>query len=409
MKGLSRGWHLFSYGWVIVAVSVLIVFLVSGARSAFTVFIAPMEGDLGWERATVSAVAALNLVVYGVTQPLAGTMTDRFGAKSVMVGGTVFVAAGFGGLFWVSSVWYLAVFYGVLFGIGVSFASLIPTSVLVARWFDRRQGMAQGIVTAARPAGQTIFVPVVAALILALGWRETYLALGLAMAVSIPFILWLVRERPPEPAPAGAGGETVTRPEEAFSLRDATGTFTLWALVVGFFVCGFTDQFIAIHLVPFAEGINISSVAAANAFAVLSAAGVVGSVAAGWLSDISSRRGALALLYGLRALSLPLLILVAGSDDLVLLYLFALVFGFTFIANMAPTVGVVRARYGLASTGTLVGWLLLVHQVGGAAGTYLGGLIYDVSGSYTPAFLLMTVAAGIGAAISFGIRESRPV
>jgi MFS family permease len=202
MKGLSRGWHLFSYGWVIVAVSVLIVFLVSGARSAFTVFIAPMEGDLGWERATVSAVAALNLVVYGVTQPLAGTMTDRFGAKSVMVGGTVFVAAGFGGLFWVSSVWYLAVFYGVLFGIGVSFASLIPTSVLVARWFDRRQGMAQGIVTAARPAGQTIFVPVVAALILALGWRETYLALGLAMAVSIPLILWNPHRRAPLAKPS---------------------------------------------------------------------------------------------------------------------------------------------------------------------------------------------------------------
>lgn len=395
-----------SYGWVIVTISVLVVFLVSGARSTFTVFIAPMEGELGWDRSTVSGVAALNLVVYGVTQPLAGIFTDRFGARAVMAGGTVLVAVGFGGLFWASSVWYLAVFYGVLFGVGVSFASLIPTSVLVARWFERGQGMAQGIVTAARPAGQTIFVPVVAALILGFGWRESYLAVGVAMAVSIPLILWLVRENPParEDHP---GGESPRPAEEAFSMRGALGTFAFWALAVGFFVCGFTDQFVAIHLVPFAEGIGISSVTAANAFAALSAAGVAGSIAAGWLSDISSRKGALAIIYGLRALSLPLLVLVVGSGNLVLLYLFAVVFGLTFIANMAPAVGIVRARYGLLSTGVLVGWLLLTHQVGGAAGTYLGGLIYDGSGSYAPAFALMAAAALVGALVSLGIREER--
>lgn len=408
MKDRSR-WRRFSYGWIIVAVSVLVVFLVSGARSAFTVFIAPMEGELGWDRATVSGVAALNLVVYGVTQPLAGTLTDRFGARAVLVSGTVLVAAGFGGLFWVSSVWYLAVFYGVLFGVGVSFASLIPTSVLVARWFERGQGMAQGIVTAARPAGQTVFVPVVAALILAFGWRESYLAVGAAMAVSIPLILWLVRERPPATAAAGdASGGTSSQPaDEAFSMRGALGTFTFWALAAGFFVCGFTDQFVAIHLVPFAGGIGISSVTAANAFAILSAAGVAGSVAAGWFSDIASRKGALAVVYGMRALSLPLLVLVVGSGDLVLLYLFALLFGFTFIANMAPAVGIIRARYGLLSTGVLVGWLLLTHQIGGAAGTYAGGLIYDSTGSYSPAFLLMAGAALVGALVSLGIREPR--
>ncbi len=288
MKDRSPTTWSFSYGWIIVAISVLVVFLVSGARSAFTVFITPMEGDLGWDRASVSAAAALNLLVYGVTQPLAGTFTDRFGARATILGGTLLVAAGFGGLFWVTSVWYLSLFYSVIFGIGVFFASLIPTSVLVARWFDRRQGMAQGIVTAARPAGQTIFVPVVAALILAFGWRETYLAVGVAMVVSVPLVLWFVRERPPEQDEASE--EQTDEPRGAFSMRSALGTFTFWALAVGFFVCGFTDQFVAIHLVPFAEGEEISSVTAANSFAVLSAAGVVGSVAAGWLSDIFSRK-----------------------------------------------------------------------------------------------------------------------
>lgn len=364
-----------------------------------------MEEDLGWDRATVSAIAALNLVVYGVTQPLAGTMTDRFGAKSVMIGGTLLVAAGFGGLFWVSSVWYLAAFYGVLFGVGISFASLVPTSVLVARWFDHRQGMAQGIVTAARPAGQTVFVPIVAAAILALGWRETYLAVGLAMAISIPFILWLVREHPPHAEPEDVLHEGFSQVAPTISMRDTAGTFAFWALAVGFFFCGFTDQFVAIHLVPFAQGIGISGVTAANAFAVLSAAGVVGSVAAGWLADVFARKYVLAIVYGLRVLAFPLLIVVSANGSTLLLYIFAVVFGFTFIANMAPTAGIVRQRYGVSLTGAVMGWLLLTHQIGGAAGTYLGGLLYESTGSYVMAFALMGGAASIGTAISLGIRE----
>lgn len=365
-----------------------------------------MEGDLGWDRASVSAAAALNLVVYGITQPMAGTLTNRFGAKAVIVGGTLFVAVGFGGLFWVSSIWYLSVFYGVFFGIGVSFASLVPTSVLVARWFDRRQGMAQGIVTAARPAGQTVFVPVVAALILAFGWRETYLLVGVAMVISIPLVLWIVRERPPteSEAPDEASGEQSAEAQRAVPLGSPVGTFTFWALAVGFFICGFTDQFIAIHLIPFAQGVGISSVTAANAFAVLSAAGVLGSLIGGWLSDTLSRKYTLALVYGLRVVSLPMLMIVAVNASVLWLYIFALIFGFTFIANMAPTVGIIRERYGVASTGTLVGWLLLGHQVGGAAGTYLGGLIYEITQSYMLAFVVMALAALIGVSFTLGMR-----
>ncbi len=365
-----------------------------------------MEGDLGWDRASVSAAAALNLVVYGITQPMAGTLTNRFGAKAVIVGGTLFVAVGFGGLFWVSSIWYLSVFYGVFFGIGVSFSLLVPTSVFVARWFDRRQGMAQGIVTAARPAGQTVFVPVVAALILAFGWRETYLLVGVAMVISIPLVLWIVRERPPTESevPDEASGEQSAEAQRAVPLGSPVGTFTFWALAVGFFICGFTDQFIAIHLIPFAQGVGISSVTAANAFAVLSAAGVLGSLIGGWLSDTLSRKYTLALVYGLRVVSLPMLMIVAVNASVLWLYIFALIFGFTFIANMAPTVGIIRERYGVASTGTLVGWLLLGHQVGGAAGTYLGGLIYETTQSYMLAFVVMALAALIGVSFTLGMR-----
>lgn len=400
-----------SYGWIIVGISAVAVFLVSGARSAFTVFIVPMESDLGWDRATISGVAALNLVIYGVTQPLAGTLTDRFGAKLVMATGAILVAVGFGGLFWVSSVWYLVLLYGVVFGTGIALASLVPTSVLIARWFDRGQGSAQGVVTAARPAGQTIAVPAVAALILALGWREAYLAVGAAMALSIPFIFWLVRERPPEESSSRtpAAAQQLSKPDPAVSLYAATGTFAFWALAAGFFACGFTDQFIAIHLVPFAEDIGIPRITAANSFAALSAAGILGSIAAGWMSDTLSRKHTLTFVYGLRVVSLPLLLVVAKTGSIALLYVFAILFGVTFIANMAPTASLVRGNYGLASTGAIMGWLLLTHQIGGAAGTYLGGVIYDATGGYPAAFLLMTAVALIGTVINVFIREpNRP-
>ncbi len=111
--------------------------------------------------------------------------------------------------------------------------------------------------------------------------------------------------------------------------------------------------------------------------------------------------------YGLRVVSLPLLIFVAMNGSLFWLYVFAVIFGFTFIANMAPTVGIVRNHYGLASTGVLVGWLLLSHQIGGAAGTYLGGLIYEAAGGYAPVFILMAVAALFGAVFSLGIKRPR--
>lgn len=396
----------FSYAWLIVAVCTVVVFLVSGARSAFTVFIAPMEEDLGWGRASVSAVTALNLVVYGATQPLAGRFTDAFGAKKVLVGGALLVAVGFGGLFWVSSIWYLSVFYGVVFGIGVSFASLIPTAVLVARWYDRKQGTAQGIVTAARPAGQTVFVPIAAALIVFLGWRSTYLLVGIAMLVAVPLVLWLVRERPQAQGCGVPHRSSAVAPGEARStslLRDST----FIALAVGFFFCGFTDQFVAIHLVPFGQAVGISSVTAANAFAVLSAAGVIGSVAGGWLSDLFSDKYMLTLVYGLRVVSFPMLFVVALNDSVLWMFVFAAIFGVTFIANMAPAVGIIRDGYGTAATGRLVGWLLFGHQLGGAAGTYLGGLIYELTHSYTLAFAIMALGALVAVCFTLGIRAPR--
>lgn len=409
MKDTTRTSRLFpaSYAWLIVAVCTVVVFLVSGARSAFTVFIAPMEQDLGWGRASVSAVTALNLVVYGATQPLAGKLTGIFGAKKVLVGGTLLVAVGFGGLSRVSSLWYLSVFYGVIFGIGISFASLVPTAVLVARWHRRKQGMAQGVVTAARPAGQTVFVPIAAALIVVLGWRATYLVVGIAMVVSVPLVLWLVRERP-EDQGAGALGRTPASIRDEGSSRGLVRDSTFMALAVGFFFCGFTDQFVAIHLVPFAEEVGISSLTAANAFALLSVAGVIGSVAGGWLSDRVPDKIMLASVYGLRIVSFPILLAVGVTGDTFWLFAFAAVFGVTFIANMAPAVRIVRTRYGTGGTGMLVGWLLFGHQLGGAAGTYLGGLIYEMNHSYTMAFVIMALGAFVAVCFTLAIRAPGP-
>ncbi|MGH3326418.1 MAG: MFS transporter [Streptomycetales bacterium] len=401
-----------AYAWVILAISVLIVFLVSGARSGFTVFVAPMERELGWDRASVSAAAALNLAVYGATQPLAGIFTSRFGVKRVLIGGTTLVATGFGGLFWVDSVWYLSLFYGVIFGIGISFASLIPASVLVARWFSHRQGLTQGMVAAARPAGQILFVPVVAALILGFGWRTSYLLTGLFVALAIPLIYWLVRERPSGESNGSARSPPIgtdAELENHHRLHTAQRSFVFWALAVGFFTCGFTDQFVALHLVPFAEGAGVPGVAAANLFALLSAAGVFGSLVSGWLSDVFSPKHCLVLAYGLRVLAFPMLLLFMVEANVLWLVSFAIIFGLTFIANMAPAVRIVRDTYGMEATGRLIGWLLFGHQIGGAAGTYLGGLIYKETHSYELAFILMILVAFLGVCFTIHLRPWQQV
>jgi MFS family permease len=328
----------------------------------------------------LSTAGAIRVLTYGLAQPFLGWVATRFGARQVMLGGVVLTAVSGLGMATANQPWQLYLFAGLTPGLAFAGASSVPGTVLLAGWFFARLGLATGIMSGAIPAGQSLFVPLAAGLIPSIGWRPSAAVLALAAtAIALPVLLLLVREAPPTStaltAPAPRRG-----PE-------------LWLLGLGYVACGFSDQFVSIHLVALASDAGLDPLVAAGFLSLLLLVGIAGSVAAGQLADRFEPRWLLAGLYLTRAVSLPLLLLAPAG---VALSTFALLFGATYIANQAPGARLVRDRYGVRSVGALMGGVGLAHQVGGATGVSLGGLSVSAVGSYAPAVVACAVVALVG-------------
>lgn len=393
-------------GWWVLGACLVAVLLGSGVRSSFTAFMLPMEADLGWDRSTLSNAASLNVLVYGFGQLPVGFLVDHWGPRRTMVAGLLVMALSAYGTSQASEPWQLYLYYGLLNGLAWAGAGLVPASALLLGWFPRRPALAVGVASSALPAGQALFVPLAAAVIPLVGWRLSYLGLGLSLAVVAAPLLWLLARNAPR-TPFTESAETVSRPYGSLPQRGGL----LVIVGVGFLACGLTDQLVTVHLVPFASGLGLSPVVAAGAQSVMTLVGIAGSVAAGRAADSWSPRAVTILHYLVRAATFPLLLLFAVSGNAALLYAFALIFGPTYIANVGPAGRMLRERYGQARVGSLMGITQFVHQVGAAVGVSLGGWSFTLAGSYAPAFVLATAASLVGAAASLALpraRRSRP-
>lgn len=379
--------------WAALGACALTLMLFVGTRASFAAFLRPIERDLGLDRATVSAAAALTLLVNGLLQPLVGALATRHGARPVMMGGVALLTATTLGVAAANQAWQLLLFAGLLPGVAAAAAGNTPAAALLAAWFDRRLGLATGVMSSAIPAGQALFVPLAATLIPLVGWRTTYVLLGLGLsAVALP-ILWAFAREPRDIAVP----EARVGPGRASGRRRVGAD--VWLVGAGFFACGFTDQFVALHLVALATDGGLEPVAAAAYLSLLLLVGLGGSIISGRLADVARPHTLLGLLYLLRAFALPLLLLIGTALGPVALGGFALLFGMTYIANEAPGTRLVRDRYGPEAVGVLKGRVGLGHQFGGAAGIAVGGFSVALSGGYGPAIALATGVALAGAAL----------
>jgi MFS family permease len=374
-----------SGAWRALGACVITIILVAGSRTSLAAFLRPIEADLHLDRGVLSTAGALTVLTYGLAQPLVGALAARFGPRNVMVGGVLLTALGGFGVATASSPWQLYVYAGVVPGLGFAGASSVPAAVLLAAWFTRRLGLATGIMSAAIPAGQSVFVPLATALVPALGWRATYILLGLLVAgIGLPVIAWLVRE-PQSLSPGRPRAELSPKP-----------SLDIWLVGLGYFGCGFSDQFVSIHFVALASDQGVDPLLAAGLLSLLLVIGMVGSVASGPLADRMPPGYLLGGLYLIRAVSFPLLLLTGPDVALWALGAFALLFGPTYIANQAPGARLVRDRYGLRAVGPLMGGVGLAHQVGGAIGVAAGGFSVSEFGGYGPSVVLTTVVVLIG-------------
>lgn len=386
--------------WSALAACTITIVLAAGSRTSLAAFLRPIEADLNLERSVLSNAGALTVLTYGLAQPLVGALAAKYGPRNVMLGGVMLTALGGFGVSTASQPWQLYVFAGILPGLAFAGASTVPATVLLAGWFTQRLGLATGIISAAIPAGQSLFVPLATALIPGLGWRYTYILLGVVvLVIGVPVLLALVRDPPILAAHT---------PTDSAQPKQRPG-LDVWLLGIGFFGCGFSDQFVSIHFVALASDGGIDPLVAAGMLSLVLVIGMLGSVTSGPVADRIQPKHLLAAQYLLRAISVPLLLLVSQTYGVLALGVFAVLFGPTYIANQAPGARLIRDRYGVRAVGVLMGSVGLAHQVGGAIGVASGGFTVAQYGSYAPAVLLVTAVVLVGGLVQLWIPAQRQV
>jgi len=387
--------HRFHYAWVIVAVTLVTLMAAQAVRAAPGVIIVPLEQEFGWDRAAISLAVGVSLLAFGLGGPLGGWLLERFGPRKLLTAGILLIGAGLVALMNIRELWQLYVVWGIVIGLGTGAAGQVASAAIAQRWFRTHRGLIVGLFGGATSAGQLVFVPAMAALSVAVGWRAAIaLLLGAAAVAVVPLVL-LMRDRPSDVGQRAVGeGTTLTAAEKADDARrtpvhEALRRREFWLLAGSFFVCGYTSNgLIGTHLIPHAVEHGFTEVAAAGALALLGALNIVGTLASGWLTDRYDNRKLLAAYYGFRAISLFALPLVY---DLRGLLLFAVVYGLDWIATVPPTVNLTAQIFGRGSVGTLYGWIWFSHMVGAALAAYAGGFFRVLLGDYH----LMFVSAGI--------------
>ena len=398
------------YGWVVVAVTSIVVLVTAGVRAAPGAFLLSMTGEPGWTTSSVSFAAAAGLIVFGLAGPISGSLMGRIGVKNVVllslvVTGVSLLAASFS-----REIWQLTLLFGVLSGLGTGLVASVLGPTVATRWFVKDRGLVVGIFGASNSAGQLIFFPFLTGLAVAAGWRAGAVILGIgALALLIPAFIWLKDD----PADVGARPRGVkdgeihhVRPPDRGVMRGAVRTSDFWFLAGTFFICGATSNgLIGQHFIPHAVDHGFTPVAASTALAVMGVFNFIGTIASGWLTDRVDPRKLLLVYYAFRGVSLLLLPFV---HDTMSIAAFAILFGLDYIATVPPTVALVADRFGQHNVGVVYGWVFAAHMFGAAIAAWVAGIVRENVGDYAAAFVAAGWIAIVAGFAALAIRRRGP-
>ena len=391
--------------WVVVAVAFAALALSFAFRAVIGIAMPSWEASLGWTRDVISGYGALALVLMAFLFPLVGMIVDRLGARGVLVVGLIAMTIAMGLIATMTSPWQLALGYGLIGGIAFTLVGNTVVTVMVARAFEARRGLATGIATSGATGGQFIFVPLLTVAFASIGWRTSFgIAAAICFGLAVLTFIVLRGESPARPAAATPAQRS------AGALRAFLRDPGFHALAASFFVCGVTTTgVIETHLLPFAALCGFAALPSALAYSLMSGCNLFGMMACGWLCDRYNRSHILGVIYAVRAASF-LILLVIGSDY-TLLIVFAIVFGTFEFATLPATAGLTAARYGVANLGKVMGFLMMAHSLGAALGAYAGGRIFVQFGNYDAAWIGSALGALVAALVVFAAtdpRHSRP-
>ena len=384
-------------GWVLLG-SALILALSLGVRHGFGLFLPPMSAQFGWGREVFAFAIALQNLIWGLAQPFTGALADRFGAARVVIVGGILYAAGLILMGMSDSLMTLSLSAGLLIGIGLSGTSFSVILGVVGRALPaQKRSMGMGIASAAGSFGQFAMLPGTLGLIGWLGWSSALLVLGLLVALIVPLVSML-KDRP---LPSLGGEQTLRQ-----ALREACSHSGFWLLSFGFFVCGFQVVFIGIHLPAYLVDQHLPATVGTTVLALIGLFNIFGTYTAGWLGGRMSKPRLLTSLYLARAVVIVLFLWAPVTQFSA--YLFGMVMGFLWLSTVPLTNGTVATMFGVRNLSMLGGIVFLFHQLGAFLGGWLGGVVYDQTGSYDLIWQVSILLSLLAAALNWPVRE-RPV
>ncbi len=373
-----------------------IVTLSMGIRHGFGLWLQPITMERGWTRETFAFALAVQNLAWGVASPFAGMLADRFGAFRVLIAGGVLYAVGLVLMALATSGLAFTGSAGLLIGMAQAGTTYAVIYGVIGRQVDPvRRSWAMGVAAAAGSFGQFLMVPVENWLIASFGWQSALFILGCAALAIAPLALGLR-----EPKAAAHTGPTQT---VGAAVREAFAYPSFRLLTAGYFVCGFQVVFIGVHLPSYLKDQGLTPQVATVALALIGLFNVFGTYAAGALGQRLAKRHILAAIYFLRSVAIVTFLAVPVSPWSV--YVFSAVMGLLWLSTVPPTNAVVAQIFGVQYLSMLGGFVFLSHQVGSFLGVWLGGLLYDRTGSYDVVWWI-AIALGVAAAlVNLPIRE----
>jgi MFS family permease len=384
------------YGWAVIATTFLTMLATAGAMGSAGVMIGPLQQEFGWSNADISSALAVRLVLYGLMGPFAAAFMNRFGVRKVVTSALIMISVGLLGSLLMREVWQLVLLWGVIVGLGTGTTALVLGATVATRWFSARRGLVVGMLTASNATGQLIFLPLLASLSTALGWRAALIFVLAVLMLALALVTLLMRNYPSDvglpaygdtalvPPPAQQHGLGTLLMSPLVALREAAGTHTFWVLFLTFYVCGLsTNGLIQTHWISLCGDFGVPPVGAASMLAVIGVFDFAGTIASGWLSDRYDNRWLLFMFYSLRGLSL---IYLPFSDfNFYALSIFAVFYGLDWVATVPPTVKLAAERFGRERASLTFGWIFAGHQLGAATAAFGAGATRTEFATYLPA------------------------
>ncbi|XRG79191.1 MFS transporter [Rossellomorea sp. GAMAL-10_SWC] len=389
------------YAWIILIVTFLSVIIAAVTNTMSGVMMIPFEKEFGWSRASISGAFAICITLVGFSGPFIAGLYQKFSVRKVLlVGmGTLLVAILLTTI--MTRIWHLFIIWGIIIGLSAGAFLTVLNAYVATTWFEKKRGLALGLLTSSSAAGQLVFLPLMAYIVENYSWRNAVLTI-FSFGVFIYVLLWIFMRNDPADVGVLPLGAEKSNKKQANNINPVKAAFdglklgakskVFWLLAGSFFVCGFsTSGLIGTHFISLCMDYGYKEVTAASILAFMGIFNIIGTTLSGYISDRFDNRWLLFWYYGLRGLSLLILPFALSTNSIIYLSAFAIFYGMDWIATVPPTIKLATDHFGKEKVGVIYGWIYTAHQLGAGAAAYGGGLVYSWLNAYQSIF----IAAGI--------------